>query len=86
MTQPSESLKKTFIALRYIKYRAATTGDCIGCGTCVKYCPLNIREFNKEGKAITIKTNKTCGGCSVCFKRCPQKAISLLTLQKNKEN
>lgn len=79
---PSEDLKNTFKELSNKIYRAATVGKCIACGTCVRFCPLNIRVIKLEKKAITIKTELTCGGCSVCYKRCPQGAIKLIQVKR----
>ncbi|MBD3255788.1 MAG: 4Fe-4S dicluster domain-containing protein [Candidatus Lokiarchaeota archaeon] len=83
MTSASPNLQKKIRELANLTYRAATDlSKCVACGTCVRYCPLNIRTFNSDGLAITISTNKYCGGCSVCFKRCPQNAIRLIPLKK----
>ena len=83
MKSASPNLRKKIEELKHITYRAATIlSKCKSCGTCVKYCPLKIRVFNDEGKAITIKTDLSCGGCSVCFKRCRQKAIRLIPIKK----
>ncbi|MBD3194933.1 MAG: 4Fe-4S dicluster domain-containing protein [Candidatus Lokiarchaeota archaeon] len=83
MPEASKNLQEKIRELQKIIYRAVTDLDkCISCGTCVFYCPLKIRVFNNEGKAVTIKTNKSCGGCSVCVKRCKNKAISLIVLRK----
>ena len=66
-------------------YKAITILEkCQSCGTCVKYCPLNIRKFNSENKAITINSDKSCGGCSVCFHRCPNNAILLNPIKNSK--
>ena len=83
MTSATPNLRKKINELMNLTYRAATIlSNCKSCGTCVRFCPLKIRQFNSEGKAITIKTDKTCGGCSVCFKRCPANAIELIMLKK----
>ena len=85
-TASSINLRKKIKELSNLSYIATTDlSKCISCGTCVKYCPLKIRIFNSEGKAITIKTDKTCGGCSVCYKRCRQNAISLIQVYKKNE-
>lgn len=48
--------------------------QCIGCGTCSKYCP---------GEAIMIKEKKAwiekakCIGCGQCIHNCPQRAIMI---------
>jgi Pyruvate/2-oxoacid:ferredoxin oxidoreductase delta subunit len=83
MKAASIELRKKIEELLNLSYIAITElSKCKSCGTCVRYCPLKIRIFNSEGKAITIKTEKSCGGCSVCFKRCPQKAIKLIPMSK----
>ncbi len=64
--------------LSKLTYTAITTGECKSCGTCIKYCPLGLRAFDEQGKAMTIKSTRECKDCSVCFHCCPQKAISLI--------
>jgi Pyruvate/2-oxoacid:ferredoxin oxidoreductase delta subunit len=84
MNSASPNLRKKIDELSKISYIATTIiENCKSCGTCVKFCPLNVREFNKEGIAITVKGNFSCGGCSVCYMRCPNDAI-LLKIQKRK--
>ena len=87
MKVASPNLQKKIDELSNLSYKAVTIlSKCISCGTCVKYCPLKIRKFNSEGKAITIMTNKSCGGCSVCYKRCRQNAIKLIPVQRKYNN
>jgi len=50
---------------------------CVGCGLCVKQCPVNNLALS-GGKAAP-KGN--CVLCYGCVNRCPQKAISLLGKQ-----
>lgn len=59
---------------------------CIGCGTCVKYCPdacimLKPRsEVDKKpiGNNKVAEIDKAfCKGCGVCAQVCPVKAISM---------
>lgn len=45
--------------------------NCIGCGTCVKVCPLGNIEI-KDGKALI---GNECMTCLSCFHWCPKEAI-----------
>ena len=84
MPKATPNLEKKIKELMSFSYRAATDlSKCKSCGTCVKFCPLKIRKFNSQRKAITIITDKSCKGCSVCYKRCPEKAINLIFIKKN---
>jgi len=84
MGSASNNLKRKFKELSRITYKAVTELDkCISCGTCIEFCPLFIREFNKDNKAITTNSSRYCGGCSVCFHRCPQNAIKLIKIIKS---
>lgn len=83
MKSASEKLEKKFKELSNVMYKAITTGECVSCGTCVKFCPLQIRIFNDQKKAKTINSSASCGGCSVCVKRCPQNAIELILITRS---
>jgi pyruvate ferredoxin oxidoreductase delta subunit len=84
MDQTSRKLEKKFNELSNRTYKAVTDlTKCISCGMCIKFCPLYIRKFNKDKKAITIKSTRYCGGCSVCFHRCPRRAIQLVKITKS---
>jgi 2-oxoglutarate ferredoxin oxidoreductase subunit delta len=83
MNSASTNLERKIKELSLLHYKAITILEqCKSCGTCVRFCPLNIRKFNEFGKAITISSVRDCGGCSVCYHRCPNKAIELIKLQK----
>lgn len=48
---------------------------CIGCGECVKSCPMDvIRMDEKTGKPI-IKYQEDCMCCGACEYDCPKTAI-----------
>ncbi len=48
--------------------------QCIGCGACVKQCPMNNIEL-QSGKAIS---SNRCTMCYRCANICPKQAIMLL--------
>ncbi len=48
--------------------------DCIGCGMCVKNCPMGNLSI-KDGKAVSA--NK-CAMCYRCISSCPKQAVTLL--------
>jgi len=51
---------------------------CIGCGTCIPYCPEAAIEFKiyKEGQRNKVDIDyEYCKGCGVCTEVCPVKAI-----------
>jgi NADH-quinone oxidoreductase subunit G len=49
---------------------------CIGCGNCVKICPVNFLKLNKRKKIEPSKaTNKDCINCGQCILHCPVGAI-----------
>lgn len=51
---------------------------CLGCGTCVPYCPEAVIELKGEnGKKKAFIDYDFCKGCGVCVTVCPQKAISM---------
>ena len=57
------------------------TDACIGCGKCVKLCPLNN---------ITLKDKKpvwgdACTHCMACIGNCPKEAIEYGTISQSKE-
>jgi len=49
--------------------------SCIGCGACVKTCPLKALEKTKHGIVID---RSVCNGCGLCADECPAAAMELL--------
>lgn len=85
------------IVIKHVKVNATKTGEwrnmkpevaaekCIGCGTCVKFCPEAAIELakNVERKTQNIGIDyEFCKGCGVCANVCPAKAI----LMKKEQN
>ncbi len=48
---------------------------CIGCGTCIKTCPLGCLSRSEQGVVID---REVCTGCGVCSEACPASAMELL--------
>ena len=47
------------------------TDDCVGCGKCVKLCPLNNVKL-VDGKPVW---GNNCTHCMACICYCPKEAI-----------
>jgi len=58
-----------------------TTDLCIGCGKCVKLCPLNNITL-KEGRPVW---GNQCTHCMACIGNCPTEAIEYGTITQEKE-
>ena len=85
MKSASSGLQRKIKELSKLAYKAVTIlPNCKSCGTCIRFCPLNIRKLNEQGKAITITSDYICGGCSVCYHRCPNNAIKLVPFRNSK--
>ena len=51
---------------------------CVGCGKCMKICPVNAIEMIEEnGRKKARVVPERCIGCGVCVKNCPTHALML---------
>ena len=58
------------------KRKAEIGRDCVACGNCVKYCPLNTIAVHK-GLYAVVDEDK-CVGCGKCAKACPAEVIRMI--------
>ena len=59
----------------------SATDKCIGCGKCVKECPLNNISL-RDGKPVW---GNECTHCMACICSCPVEAIEYGNITQNKE-
>ncbi len=51
--------------------------ECIGCGTCVETCPMDVFRMDKNSKKSAITYQKDCQICHLCRIYCPVDAITI---------
>ncbi len=54
---------------------------CIGCGECVKSCPMDVIRMDRETKKSAIMFQDDCQSCGLCSKFCPVDAIILSSVK-----
>jgi pyruvate formate lyase activating enzyme len=51
-----------------------TVGKCIGCGECVRICPMEACELTPEG---IVTEMEICNACGMCADVCPARATEM---------
>ncbi|WP_404810317.1 indolepyruvate ferredoxin oxidoreductase subunit alpha [Methanoculleus receptaculi] len=46
---------------------------CVGCGLCVKDCPMHVYEL-QDNVSVAVRPNN-CMGCLSCHEICPAQAL-----------
>ena len=50
---------------------------CIGCGTCVATCPMDVLRLARNGRRAEIRYGEDCQVCRLCQVYCPVDAITI---------
>lgn len=50
---------------------------CIGCGTCVKVCPMDVMRLDREALKSVIAYPDACQSCGQCYVHCPTKSLGV---------
>lgn len=50
---------------------------CIGCGTCVSTCPMDVLRMSENGRQAEIRYGDDCQVCRLCQIYCPVDAITI---------
>jgi NAD-dependent dihydropyrimidine dehydrogenase PreA subunit len=51
--------------------------DCIGCGTCVATCPMDVFRLDETASKSAILYPRDCQICHLCRLFCPVDAITI---------
>ncbi|MGM0675640.1 MAG: ATP-binding protein [Spirochaetota bacterium] len=71
LPRPSDAIPTTHRAV-------VDSGACIACGACVRRCPMDAVELDKDAAQTAAQVmEERCIGCGVCVTRCPTDAIYL---------
>jgi len=57
------------------------TALCIGCGTCVRNCPMDVFRLDDAKGKSTIKYAEDCQLCHLCRLYCPKSAITVTSVK-----
>lgn len=61
--------------------KSIASEECIGCGACVRICPLDTLRMNSDQKA-EIAYPEDCMTCFMCERACPSGAIDVDPLRE----
>ena len=50
---------------------------CIGCGTCVSVCPMDVFRFDSAASKSVIAYPENCQNCGQCFINCKGSSLQM---------
>jgi NAD-dependent dihydropyrimidine dehydrogenase PreA subunit len=50
---------------------------CVGCGSCVAACPMDVLRLNEKTGLAEIRYPQDCQVCYLCKQYCPENAITI---------
>ena len=56
---------------------------CIGCGTCVLVCPMDVIRMDKKSKKAVIAYPEDCQLCNICETLCPVEDVITISPAKD---
>lgn len=84
LPDPGRILKSNYVA-------EADPSVCIGCGACIRRCPMDAIKLSKDAtekndrrRPVTVAPER-CIGCGLCFSVCPVDALQMRTRGARKE-
>ena len=54
-------------------------GKCIGCGSCMKVCPMDVFRFDTAARKSVIAYPENCQSCGQCFVNCPGRSLTIVS-------
>ena len=57
---------------------------CVGCGTCVEICPMDVFWLDKETGHSALRYPEDCQTCYNCELECPVSAIRVGPFRKER--
>lgn len=50
---------------------------CIGCGTCVNVCPMDVLRLDAQAGKSVIAYPENCQNCGQCYINCPGQSLAM---------
>lgn len=51
---------------------------CIGCGMCMRVCPMDVFRINTELRKSVLAYPENCQSCGQCYYNCPTASLTIV--------